>query len=89
MKTVTISPREKTLNALLKQALQENLILRTADGHEFILAKIDDFDREIELTRQNEQLMRLLDARGQEKATISLAEARARLATDSELGENG
>ena len=80
MKIVTISPREKTLNVLLKQALQENLILRTADGHEFVLAEIDDFDREIELTRQNEQLMRLLDARGQEKATISLAEARARLA---------
>jgi hypothetical protein len=29
----------RTLNALLKQALQENLILRTADGHEFLLAK--------------------------------------------------
>lgn len=84
MKTITVSPREKKLNALLKQALQENLILRTADGHEFILAEIDDFNREIELTRQNEQLMRLLDVRGQEKATISLAEARARLDADSE-----
>jgi hypothetical protein len=89
MKTVAISPRKKTLNALLKQALQENLILRTADGHEFILAEIDDFDREIELTRQNEQLMRLLDERGREKAMISLADARARLAADTESGENG
>ena len=34
------------------------------DGCEFILAEIDDFDREIELSRQNEQLGRLLDSRG-------------------------
>lgn len=88
MKTVTISLREKKLNALLKQALQENLILKTAHGHEFILAEIDDFNREIEFTRQNEQLMNLLDSRGQEKATISLAEARARLAAGPEP-ENG
>ena len=60
MKTITVSSRARTLNALLKQALQENLILRTADGHEFLLAEIADFDREIELTRQNEELMQLL-----------------------------
>jgi hypothetical protein len=82
MRTITISPRARTLNALLKRALQENLILRTAEGHEFVLAEIDDFDREIELTRQNEELMRLLDHRGQEKATVSLAEARVRSGVD-------
>ena len=82
MKTITVSSRARTLNALLKQALQENLILRTADGHEFLLAEIADFDREIELTRQNAELMRLLERRGQEKATISLAEARARSGVD-------
>jgi hypothetical protein len=79
MKTIIVSRRAWALNALLKQALQENLILRTEDGHEFVLAEIDDFDREIQLTRQNEELMRLLDSRGQEKATISLEEARVRL----------
>jgi hypothetical protein len=52
------------------------------DGREFLLAEVDDSDREIELTRQNEELMRLLDRRGQEKATISLAEAKARLGVD-------
>ncbi len=86
MRTIKVSSRARTLNALLKQALQENLILRTQDGHEFILAEIDDFDREIELTRHNDELMRLLDARGQEKATISLAEARARLDANSRPG---
>jgi hypothetical protein len=88
MRTITVSPEENTLGALLKQAMQESLILQTVDGHEFILAEIDDFDREITLTRQNEELMRLLDERGQEKATISLAEARARLAAKLETRVN-
>ena len=88
MKTITVSRRARTLNALLKQALEENLIPKTEDGHEFVLAEIEDFDREIELTRQNDELMRLLDSRGQEKATISLAEARAQLGVERKLRGN-
>jgi hypothetical protein len=53
--------------------------LRTADGLEFILAEIDDFNREIELTRQNKELMAFLDVRAQHTKTVSAAEARARL----------
>ena len=33
---------------------------------EFILAQIDDFNREIVLTSQNKQLMKLLDTRGRQ-----------------------
>lgn len=76
MKTITVSSKSRVLNALLKLALKENIIIRTPDGREFVLAEIDDFNREIELTRQNKKLMELLDKRGREKATISLAEAR-------------
>ena len=79
MKSIAVSPRARSLNALLTQALDENLILKTEDGREFLLAEIDNFDREIELTRQNKELMRLLDQRGREKATVSIQEARARL----------
>lgn len=76
MKTIAVSSKARALNALLKRARKQNIILRAVDGHEFVLAEIDDFNREIELTRQNARLMRLLDRRGQEKATIPLAEAR-------------
>jgi hypothetical protein len=57
-------------------------VLRAPDGREFVLAEIDDFDREIELTRENTKLMALLDRRGREKATVSLADARRRLGCD-------
>lgn len=79
MKTIKVSRQAKTLNALLKRARSENVILRSAEGSEFILAEIDDFNREIELTRQNKQLMKLLNSRARRKATLSLAEAKRQL----------
>ena len=79
MKTVTISPRAKTLTTLLERAKRGGLILRYPDGHEFILAEIDDFNREIELTRKNRQLMKLLEGRAKQKPTVSLQEAKRQL----------
>jgi hypothetical protein len=76
MRTIAVPLRARTLNALLKRARKQNIILRASDGHEFVLAEIDDFNREIELTRQSAKLMKLLDRRGRGEATISLAEAR-------------
>jgi hypothetical protein len=79
MKTVTVSRRARGINALLKRARKENLVIRAADGDEFILAEIDDFDREIELTRQNKKLMRFLEGRGKQTKTISLEDVEAQL----------
>jgi len=79
MKTIKVSKQSKSLNALLKRARQGNVILRSAEGDEFILAEIDDFNREIKLTRKNKQLMRLLDLRARQKARDSLLEAKKQL----------
>ena len=79
MKTIPVSPRSKSINALLQQAKNKNVILRTTDGREFILAEVNDFDREIELTRRNKKLMKFLEKRARETKTIPAAEARARL----------
>ncbi len=81
MKTLTVSGRAKMLMALLKRAQRGGLILRSPDGHEFILAEIDDFNREIELTRKNKRLMKLLDKRAAQTETIGLAQVEARLGT--------
>ena len=79
MKTIAISKQAKAINHLLKQARQGNIILRSPDGSEFILAEIDDFSREIELTRQNKELMKLLNLRAKQTQTISLEEAKVQL----------
>ncbi len=79
MRTLTVSARERAVSALLRRAQRGGVILRSPEGREFILAEIDDFDREIELTRRNKRLMKLLDDRARQTRTISLAEAEARL----------
>jgi hypothetical protein len=84
MKVVTIPERAAEINDLLEQARHENLVLESADGSQFILAELDDFDHEIELTRQNDQLMDLLDRRARQPATITLKEAKAMLDLDGE-----
>ncbi len=79
MKTITISRRARSVHALLRRARRENVILRSPGGEEFILAEVDDFNREIELARQNRRLMKFLDARARQTKTVSLEEAKTLL----------
>ena len=79
MKTIPVSKRSRSINVLLKRARRENVILRAADGGTFLLAELDDFDREIELARGNKALMRLLDARARQSQTLSLGTVKTQL----------
>lgn len=79
MKVVDVPNQAKEINELLEQARQEDLLVRSADGSEFMLTAVDDFDQEIAATRRNEKLMALLDARAKQKATIPLEEVKRRL----------
>lgn len=79
MRTVKVSPRAKGINALLEQARKENIILCAPDGSEFVLAEVDDFNRDVELTRQNKELMRFLEARAKQTKTLPLVEAKGEL----------
>ncbi len=79
MKTIAISINDNILISLLQQALQGSLILQDPEGREFILAEIDDFDREIELTRKNKNLMKVLDERGRQTKTIKFEDAKIQM----------
>jgi len=79
MKTVNVSTKAKTVTTLLKKAKKGGLILRSPEGNEFILAEFDDFNREIELTRQNKSLMKLLDERGKQNRTFKAADVKRQL----------
>ena len=79
MRKVNVSTKEKTINSLLKKAQKGGLILRSAEGQEFILAEINDFNREIELTRQNKSLMKLLDSRGKQTKTCKASEVKKQI----------
>lgn len=79
MKTVAVPPQASEIIALLEQARNEELLVRTADGSEFLLSAIDEFDREIARTRQSAKLMALLDERAKQSKTIPLDEVKRQL----------
>jgi hypothetical protein len=72
MKSITVPPNATDLNALLEQARAEDLLVHAADGAEFIVSFVDEFDQEVARTRQNQKLMRLLDERAKSRETRSL-----------------
>jgi len=55
---------------------------RNPEGREFILAEIDEFNREMELTRQNKSLMKLLDERGKQNKTFLTVDVKRQLGID-------
>lgn len=79
MKTIKLSNNPLNLEKVLKLASKENIILKSLEGREFILAEVDDFDREIELVRQNQELMRFLDNRSKETKTFTSEQVRKQL----------
>jgi len=79
VKTVTVPPQAAEINALLEQARDDELLVRTADGSEFLLTAIDEFDQEIARTRQNAKLMALLDERAKQPQTIPLDDVKRQL----------
>ena len=93
MKTVTVPAQSTTLSDLLEMASNANVLLRSENGEQFILAKVssvrafdvgesDDFDEEIKMTRANKKLMQFLDERGEQAKNgklIPLEEVEERL----------
>ncbi len=79
MKSVTVPLQGADLNALLDQARVEDILVQTADGSEFLLSMVDEFDQELARTRQNGKLMELLDIRAQSNGVKSLASVKEEL----------
>ncbi len=79
MKTIAISPQATEINDLLEQAREEDVIVRSPDGTEFMLTAVDDFDLELTRTRQNAKLMALLEERAKQTRTVPLDEVKRQL----------
>jgi len=82
MKTVQIPKQSRSVNALLKEAQDEDILVRAADGSEFLLSLVDDFELEVARTRQNKKLMAFLEERARQTQTIPLREVRRMLNQD-------
>jgi hypothetical protein len=79
MKTISLPNVSEDVVRLLDEARRDDVVVQLADGSEFILIAVDDFDREIARSRNNPRLMALLESRAAQTATVSLDEAERRL----------
>jgi hypothetical protein len=79
LKIVELTTIAPALAELLDLASEDTLILKTAEGREFVLAEVDDLDTEIAQIRQNEELMALLAEPSREKKTYTLQQVREQL----------
>ena len=82
MKIIDVPNESTDIRAILEQARREDLIVRSSDGSEFLLTAVDEFDRELGLTRRNEKLMDFLEQRARQTQTVPLDEVKRQLGLD-------
>jgi hypothetical protein len=79
MKTVDLPKTAADVIKLLDLARHDDLIVRLADGTEFLLIAIDEFDQEVAKSRNHPRLMALLEARAAQSTTTSLDDVKRQL----------
>jgi hypothetical protein len=79
MRVIEMARSRPTLDEVLGQAKDEPLVLRQPDGSMFILSKVDDFDVEVGLLKNNLDFMAFLWTLSQQEAVISLQDLRKEL----------
>jgi hypothetical protein len=67
------------MNFIKNKFFRRNLLLQNANGHEFIVAQVDNFPQEVELLGQSDKFMDFLAERSKEKERYSLQEVKKRL----------
>jgi hypothetical protein len=79
MKTIDLPKTAADVIKLLDLARRDDLIVRLADGTEFLLIAIDEFDQEVAKSRNHPRLMALLEARAAQSTTTSLDDVKRQL----------
>jgi hypothetical protein len=79
MKAIDLGATPVRLDELLQLASEENIILRTAEGREFVLAEVEDLEEETASILQNEELMQLLNERSSDRGVYTLEQVKQKL----------
>jgi len=87
MRTIELDKEPLDLEAVIKLASQEPVLLVTPEGKEFCLAEADDFEREVETLRGSQAFQRFLEKRSASTRRIPLEEIEAEI--EQELAAQG
>ena len=72
MKTLDLSKQQVTVDELLRSAEGEAVLIRSQDGHSFLLEAADLFEQEVARLAASEKFLTFLAQRSREKASIPL-----------------
>jgi len=79
MKTIDLAKNQLSLDEALRSARGESLLLRCANGEQFVVSLADDFATEVELLRKNHAFLEFLESCKKDETSVSLEEAEKRL----------
>ena len=79
MKTIDLAQLRGGIDEVLNLAAEENVVITTPDGRQFVVAEIDAFETEVRLVRENRELMEFLRHRSAPGKTYTLDEVRKEL----------
>jgi hypothetical protein len=60
MRTIELSQATLTISELLELAENDTVIIKKADGREFVLCVVDDFAAEVKALQENQEFMDFL-----------------------------
>jgi hypothetical protein len=79
VKTIDLVQATPDVVRLFEEARSDDLLVRLADGTEFLLVAVDDFDQEIARTRANPRVMALLESGARQTVSVPFDEVKRRL----------
>jgi hypothetical protein len=79
MKTIDLAKSHLSLAEALSSARRESVLLKCANGEQFVITIADDFATEVELLRKNHAFLEFLDASKRDETRLSLEEVEKRL----------
>ena len=79
MKTIDLAKTKLSLDEALRSARGESVLLRCANGEQFVVTSADDLTTEVELLRRNHAFLEFLDSCKSDETSVSLEEAEKRL----------
>lgn len=85
MRTIELGKEALDLDAIIKLASKDPVLLLTSEGKGFCLAEADDFEREVETLRKSQAFQRFLEERSACTKRIPLEEIEAE--AEQELAE--
>lgn len=82
MKTLDLRKQQVTVDELLRSAAGETVLIRSRDGHAFVLEAADLFEQEVAEFAASERFMSFLAQRSKEQASILLEEIEQKLSDE-------